>query len=272
MSANASASRGRRRVERGIYEQPNGKYMVCFMVDGKPRFRVVDRDLEEARRQREVLVRTAQRGEVAVATSLRLRHVVRRWLVRYEALVPAGQRRGAHAGGSSLLPRRAPASTSWPPASVGDHRRRRLRPGRQHARCRLLGEDDRQRPGDAARCAAVRSAPWLDRRWPDRQARVRRAPTTPAPPAAGAGPRRGRPAAGLHRRAVPAAGCDGAVHRDADLRAVRAGLGRRRPRRRDDPRPRSTLPRAPWRARDARVAEDACATSRWCPNSPRSCA
>jgi hypothetical protein len=41
MSTNAEPRLGRRRVERGIYEQPNGKYMACFMVDGKPRFRVV---------------------------------------------------------------------------------------------------------------------------------------------------------------------------------------------------------------------------------------
>jgi hypothetical protein len=35
---------------------------VCFMVEGKPRFRVVGLDLEEARRQREVLVQAAERG------------------------------------------------------------------------------------------------------------------------------------------------------------------------------------------------------------------
>ena len=29
----------RSRVERGVYRQPNGKYAVCFMLDGKPRFR-----------------------------------------------------------------------------------------------------------------------------------------------------------------------------------------------------------------------------------------
>jgi hypothetical protein len=41
---------GRRvRVGRGIYRQTNGKYVVCFMLDGKPRFRTVGRDLELAR-------------------------------------------------------------------------------------------------------------------------------------------------------------------------------------------------------------------------------
>jgi Phage integrase, N-terminal SAM-like domain len=93
MSINAEARFGRRRVERGIYEQPNGKYMVCFMVDGKPRFRVVGLDLNEARCQREMLVQAAKRGEVAVTTSLRLSSVVERWLVRYEALVAADLRR-----------------------------------------------------------------------------------------------------------------------------------------------------------------------------------
>jgi hypothetical protein len=32
----------RRRVERGIYEQENGKYAVCVMVAGRPRFRTLD--------------------------------------------------------------------------------------------------------------------------------------------------------------------------------------------------------------------------------------
>jgi hypothetical protein len=40
---------GRVRVERGIYRQANGKYVVCFMLDGKPRFRTVGYDLELAR-------------------------------------------------------------------------------------------------------------------------------------------------------------------------------------------------------------------------------
>ena len=47
---------GRVRVERGVYRQPNGKYAVCFMLDGKPRFRTVDGDLETARSARARLV------------------------------------------------------------------------------------------------------------------------------------------------------------------------------------------------------------------------
>jgi integrase len=67
--------------------------MVCFMVDGKPRFRVVGLDLYKARCQSEMLVQAAKRGEVPVTTSLRLSSVVERWIVRYEALVAADLRR-----------------------------------------------------------------------------------------------------------------------------------------------------------------------------------
>jgi hypothetical protein len=41
MSLNRAPQR-RTRVERGVYRQPNGKYAVCFMLDGKPRFQTVD--------------------------------------------------------------------------------------------------------------------------------------------------------------------------------------------------------------------------------------
>jgi hypothetical protein len=36
---------GRVRVERGIYRQRGGRYAVCFMATGKPRFRTVGEDL-----------------------------------------------------------------------------------------------------------------------------------------------------------------------------------------------------------------------------------
>ena len=35
------------RVEQGIYLQPNGKYAVCFMAAGRPRFRTVGYDIGE---------------------------------------------------------------------------------------------------------------------------------------------------------------------------------------------------------------------------------
>ncbi|WP_272475473.1 tyrosine-type recombinase/integrase [Baekduia alba] len=63
------------------------------MVDGRPRFRVVGVDLEEARRQRGELIEAARRGEVPVAPNLRLDSVVEQWLSRYETLVAGGLRR-----------------------------------------------------------------------------------------------------------------------------------------------------------------------------------
>lgn len=41
---NAAGQWRRERVERGIYRQANGKYPVCFMLAGKPRFRTVAGD------------------------------------------------------------------------------------------------------------------------------------------------------------------------------------------------------------------------------------
>src|SRR5207247_2834831 len=77
------------RVERAIYQQPNGRYAVCFMVDGKPRFRTVGHDLEAARAARSALADAARRGEVPVAPSFRLGTVADRWIARYATLVAA---------------------------------------------------------------------------------------------------------------------------------------------------------------------------------------
>ena len=77
MSVNAHRPARRVRVERGIYQQPNGKYAVCFMVDGKPRFRTVGHDLEAPRAERSSLVDAARRGEVPVAPNL----ASGRWLI-----------------------------------------------------------------------------------------------------------------------------------------------------------------------------------------------
>ena len=81
------------RVGRGIYQQPNGKYAVCFMIDGKPRFRTVGDDFAAARVEREALVEAAKRGEVPVAPCLRFGAVADRWIARYEILVATDQRR-----------------------------------------------------------------------------------------------------------------------------------------------------------------------------------
>jgi integrase len=84
---------GRQRVERGVYLQPNGKYAVCFMVEGKPRFRTVGVDLAEARAARAALIEASARGEVPVMPSLRFDAIADRWMARYEALVAGDLRR-----------------------------------------------------------------------------------------------------------------------------------------------------------------------------------
>jgi integrase len=81
------------RVERGIYRQPNGKYAVCFMLDGKPRFRTVGYDLQLARKERETLARAASFGVLACAPKLRFAKLAGWWLERYERKVKTGQRR-----------------------------------------------------------------------------------------------------------------------------------------------------------------------------------
>jgi integrase len=76
----------RRRVERGVYLQPNGKYAVCFMVAGKPQFRTVGTDLGAARTARSALIEAASRGEVPVMPGLRFDAVAHGWIARYEML------------------------------------------------------------------------------------------------------------------------------------------------------------------------------------------
>lgn len=83
----------RARVDRGIYRQPNGKYAVCFMLAGKPRFRTVEGDLDAARREREVPVAAAEAGALSVSPQLRFATVAGRWRSRFEQRVAAGERR-----------------------------------------------------------------------------------------------------------------------------------------------------------------------------------
>jgi len=66
------------RVERGIYRQANGKYVVCFMLDGKPRFRTMVADVAE------LLDRLRERGcaEKTVAGALGTLNNVMRFAVR----------------------------------------------------------------------------------------------------------------------------------------------------------------------------------------------
>jgi hypothetical protein len=59
----SDSSDRRRRVERGVYQQPNGKYAVCVRVDGRARFRTVEATtLVEAREQRVLLQEAGRLG------------------------------------------------------------------------------------------------------------------------------------------------------------------------------------------------------------------
>jgi integrase len=89
----SSGSR-RVRVERGIYEQPNGKYAVCVRVDGRARFRTVGAaTLVEAVRQRELLRSAGQLGDLPLSPRLTFAEIAGRWLAEFEAKAAAGQRR-----------------------------------------------------------------------------------------------------------------------------------------------------------------------------------
>src|SRR5262249_722717 len=92
--AASNRSDRRQRVERGIYEQPNGSYAVRVMLDGRPRFRTLGAvTITEARRQRELLQSLARDGELPVAPGLTFAEAAARWLRDFEAKVGAGERR-----------------------------------------------------------------------------------------------------------------------------------------------------------------------------------
>ena len=80
------------RIERGIYRQPSGKYAVCFMLDGRPRFRTVGYDLEMARERRRTLMEAARCGVVATAPQLRFERIAGWWLERLARMVATGER------------------------------------------------------------------------------------------------------------------------------------------------------------------------------------
>lgn len=92
-STNDSQRPRRRRVERGIYLQPNGKYAVCCRHAGRLRFRTVGPSLSEARRHRVALVAAVRDGTEPLSPRLRFDTVVRWWLERFEAKVASGERR-----------------------------------------------------------------------------------------------------------------------------------------------------------------------------------
>jgi hypothetical protein len=72
---------------------PTASSRVCFMVDGKPRFRTIGTDLDEARAERAALIEAAKHGDVPVAPSVRFATVADRWIARYEMLVAEDLRR-----------------------------------------------------------------------------------------------------------------------------------------------------------------------------------
>jgi integrase len=93
MTASSRSDR-RRRVARGVYEQANGRYAVCVMVDGRPRFRTLSATtLDEAQRQRELLQSVARMGDLPVSLRLTFAEVAARWLAEFETKVAAGERR-----------------------------------------------------------------------------------------------------------------------------------------------------------------------------------
>jgi integrase len=90
----SSGDSRRVRVERGIYQQSNGKYAVCVRVDGRARFRTVEATtLEEARGQRELLQSAGRRGELPLSPRLTFAEVAACWLAEFEAKAMAGERR-----------------------------------------------------------------------------------------------------------------------------------------------------------------------------------
>ncbi len=90
----ASSRPQRRRLERGIYEQQNGKYAVCVMVAGRARFRTLDAaTLDEARRLRMLLKRSGRVGALPLSPRLTFAEVAARWLAEFEAKVTDGARR-----------------------------------------------------------------------------------------------------------------------------------------------------------------------------------
>src|SRR6266700_4183687 len=93
MDNNGRAPKRRVRVERGIYRQRNGKYAVCFMLDGKPRFRTVGYDLDVARAERQAFVEAARWGVIAAAPRLRFGKVAGWWIERFTRRVGSGERR-----------------------------------------------------------------------------------------------------------------------------------------------------------------------------------
>src|SRR6266545_4241262 len=130
--AAASRSDRRQRIERGIYQQPNGKYAVCVRVNGRARFRTLDAStLVEARVQRELLQRAGRLGDLPLSPRLTFAEVAGRWLADFEVKVAAGERRERTLDlyrsqlHRHLLPRLGPRPRPTRPSSSAGGRGRR---------------------------------------------------------------------------------------------------------------------------------------------------
>ena len=238
-----STSPGRTRVERGIYQQPNGKYAVCCMVAGKPRFRTVGFDLAAgAARARWPWSRRSRGRTVPVSPRLALRaRSLGWWLARFEAKVA---RRRAPSRGRWRRTATTSTATCCRPSGVA-------RIAVDHASMTSPSCSTSLRPrGCSAKTVAnalatlagvlrfARAHGWIVAD-PVEQARGRRASTARAPPPARARPRGDRapagrllaalPAAGRHRASTPVCGspsCSAWSGTDVDLDAGRSMCAR----------------------------------------------
>lgn len=77
---------------RGKGGKPNGKYIVCFMLDGKLTFRTVGYELDAARRERRAFVEAARWGVIASRPRLRFGQAAGWWVERFERRVAVGGR------------------------------------------------------------------------------------------------------------------------------------------------------------------------------------
>jgi hypothetical protein len=246
------------RVERGVYQQPNGKYAVCVRVDGRARFRTVEAaTLLEAVQQRELLQRAGQVGDLPLSPRLTFAEVAGRWLAEFEVKAAAGERRDRTLDlYRSQLDRHLLPRLGKSPAGA-DHNRRRRHPRTRVAGVRSFALDGQADPRRAHLRLHVRASSRFRQLASLRPARARRAPASTPIRSASPHPDGARPTFRGMPAAIPAAASHRRVHGHAALRSARPQLGRRRLRRRRDPRPSSARPRATRRPTPPHPPEDA---------------
>jgi hypothetical protein len=245
-STNDSQRPRRRRVERGIYLQPDGKYAVCCRHAGRLRFRTVGPSLSEARRHRVALVAAVRDGTEPLSPRLRFDTVVRWWLERFEAKVASGERRPrtleAHRYylNQHLLPafgerRIGSISTDEVAEFLLALRRSRCSPKTTANSLATL----RMIVGYARRHDWIAADP-IEKLEADERPHVLYIDGIACSAATS------RAAPGRRTDRISPDDRDRPLHRIAHLRGARPRLGRCGPDRRSDPHARSALPRAPW--------------------------